>query len=147
MSISDLANIPIELSLGGKIFKVQRLAMTEIFGYAEAKIVENYLKQVNTVAERLTGKLQEQYLDKATSFKSIPKGKELTEASHEYLDTIAGTMSILKLGLNKCQTVSDDELNSILLMATDVERNILIKYLTGSDAVEKAELTEGDKKK
>jgi len=133
MSVSNLANSPIELSLGGQSYKVKRISMSEIFGHAESKIVTEYLKNVQVIAGSLSGKDKLDYL--ATATKGIPKGGELNASANEYLESVSGMLELFKIGLNKLQKVDDDELNSAFLNSTTEEKQILLGYLCGSDAM------------
>ena len=143
MSVIDISNTPIELTLGGKSYKVKRIAMSEIFGMAEAKIVQDYLKNIQIISGNLTSKDKLDYLSVAT--KNIPKGAELNACANEYLESVAGMLELFKIGLNKLQKVEDDELNASFLNSTTEEKQILLGYLCGSDTVKESEGS--DKKK
>lgn len=133
MSISDLSNSPIELSLGGKAYKVKRISMAEIFGMAESKIVQEYLKNIQTIAACLSGPEKANYLTSVT--KGIPKGAELSASANEYLESVSGMIDLFKIGLNKLQKVGDDELNTMFLSSSNEEKQILLGYLCGSDTM------------
>ncbi len=146
MSINAISNAPVELSFGGRKYKVQTLSIKEFFGEPQAKIVSNYLQNVQQVASMLTGKDKIDYL--ATATKTIPAGDQLYQEAMAYLSTPLGLADLLRLGLNKCQTVSDDEITEALYKATDEERQILMACLSGSFEVGKTDVaTAGDDKK
>ena len=152
MSIAELKNDPLTLKLGDGNYKVARLSVGEIFSYAQNKVREEYLKNISEVAKCLSGKEKIEYLNQAT--KDIPRGEALFAAGTEYLETANGVADLLILALTKYQNVSQEEISSNLLKASDEERLIMISYISGSDSMvnnkeaskETKEVTE-DKKK
>lgn len=131
MSIVELSNIPIEITLGGKAYKVKRLSVADIFGKAQAKVREQYIADMKEVASALTGADKTTYLSQAT--KDIPKGEQLSALANDWLNSPMGMAEILYTGLSKCQEVTEDEVASAILKSSDAERNILVAYLGGSD--------------
>lgn len=148
MSIGEIANSVIELPLAGKLFKVKQVPMTEIYGNAEARIVESYLKNVNTIASTLNGADKLNYLASAT--KGVIKGAELSASANEYIESGIGMINLFKLILNKLQTVSDEEVNDLFIRSTIEEKQIMLSYVSGSGSIKvgaKEGETEVDKKK
>ena len=146
MSVSELVNTPITLKLGDKQYKVQRLSVGELFGFSSALVVQEYRNNIIEIAKALTGKDKIDYLNAAT--KEIPKGEQLNNAAMEYMATGQGLSELLKLGLNKCQKVEDDEISESLMKATDEERLMLVSYISGSDQVaSNNSVADSDKKK
>jgi hypothetical protein len=56
MSISELDNTPVDITLAGRKLKIQRLSIRELFTPAETKIQKEYIANVQEIAKGLTGK-------------------------------------------------------------------------------------------
>ncbi len=140
MSISELANSPIEITLGGKTLKIKRLTISESFIPAETKVQQDYIKNIHRVAETLSGKEKTDFL--GTSLKDIPKGAELDRLAMEYMNTSYGVAQMLLIGFNKCQTVTEEELAHLMMNSNENELNFIKSFLGGEVEDEK-----NDKKK
>ena len=142
MSISELANTPIEITLGGRSLKIQRLSIKELFTPAETKVQQDYIKSVQEISLNLTGKEKTDFL--LTALKSTPKGQDLDQQALDYMSTPIGVAQVLMIGLNKCQSVTEDEVAHLMLHATQSELDFLKDYLSGDNS---GNATEEDKKK
>lgn len=140
MSLSDLTNQPIEMTLSGKVLKIQRLSIRDLFGPAEAKIQADYIKNVHLMASGLVGKEKQEFM--STALKDCPKGAELDKQSLEYMSTPIGISQILMIGLNKCQAISEDEVASLMLGASDAELGFIRDYLSGDNEDKKKQRLE-----
>jgi len=132
--ISDLANTPIEITLGGRKLKVQRLTLSEIFTPAETKVRQEYIKDTIDIAKTLTGTDKEEFL--AQRKRDTPKGKDLSVLVTEYLESPVGVASQLLILLNKCQTISEFEVSDLLMRSTETELDEIRKFATGEDVHE-----------
>jgi hypothetical protein len=112
MSVSDLSNSPIEFDIDGKVYKVKKLSVLDIFQNVEVKIKEDYLKSVTDMSKILPDKDRPDFLRNA--IKEIPSGRKLEDMVNEQINTVAGGIDILVTILNKCQQVSKDEVMSIV---------------------------------
>jgi len=132
MSIAELSNSPIQLTLAGKTYKIKRLSVSDIYGKAQAKVVEEYRNNIKDIAKDLIGADKTNYLTSAT--KDIPRGEILNNLANEWLNSPLGMAEILFIGLSKYQEVTQDEVAEAIIKSTDEERQILMSYLSGSDA-------------
>lgn len=132
MSISELANEPIEITLGGRTLKIKRLTLKELFTPAEVKVQEKYIHNANLMASTMTGKEKAEFLDRALN--SVPSGKKLDEMAGEYMSTAVGVSDTLLMGLNKCQEVTEAEISDMILNATETELMFIRDYLSGDKA-------------
>jgi len=131
MSLIDSANIPIEMSLADRTFKVKRLTIKELFGNAQAKIISRARDNIRETASLLSGNEKMDFLCRAT--KNLPEGDELNRLAGEYNQSAIGVSELLMIGLNKCQTVSEDEISQIVNNATIEQQISMVAYLNGSD--------------
>ena len=143
MSIQEMDNTPIQMVFSGRTLKIQRLSIKEYFGVAEAKVKENYIKNIQQVSYILSGKDKIDYLQTAT--RDIPSGDKLLEESMEWMKSPDGIAQILYIGLNKHQVISESEITNLLMTAKENEANDLLTYLLGITTENNT--TETDKKK
>ena len=137
MSIGELINAPIEITLGGKKLKIQRLTISEIFTPAETKVQQDYIRNVQDVAKVLSGKDKSDFL--LSALKDVPKGAELDKQSIEYMSTPQGVASMLLLGFNKCQVVTEAEIADLMLNANEEELGFIRSFLSGETEEKKRE--------
>lgn len=143
MSVTEVGNLPIEISLGGRKFKVRQLSLRQIFGISERKIISDCHRDIETIGKSLIGKIQLDYLLAAT--KNIPKGSELNELANEYAQTPIGLSELLLVCINnEFQKVEESELAQILSNSTEQEQIALMSYVSGVNTEAKVE---EDKKK
>jgi hypothetical protein len=148
--ISDLLNAPIKVKLADKELQISRLSIGEIFGLAEIKVRESYLKDIQSVSAFLIGKEKIEFLGDA--MKSIPKGEELYSKSMEYLQSSKGVSEILMIALNKHQKMSEDEITQLIVNSDNNDVSFVINYIIGIDnnevkEVKKEEETQDQSKK
>ena len=129
--ISEMANTPCEVSLGGKKYLVSRMPIAELYGPSEAHVLSEYKSNMLSIASSLQGKEKMQYLTEAT--KDIPKGSALMEAAQEYLGTPEGYFKLLISALSKHQNVTETEVMDGLSKSTEEEKAMLISHLMGTD--------------
>jgi len=146
MSIGELANTPITITLCNKEYKIKRLSIGEFFGLAEAKIKENRLKTALEIAKNLEGKEKMEFLMNVQN--STPKGSDLNEESMNYLNQPDGIAMILQVAFNKLQVVSEDEITNIILNAEQSELQYVLSYIIGTPDKVKDKVEDNiDKKK
>lgn len=146
MSVTDIGNLPLEMSLGGKKFKVRRLSIKQLFGLSETKILEDCHRDIQRVAGSLTGKEKIDYLLTAT--RQIPKGTELNELATQYSQTPSGLSDLLMAGLNnESQKVTEEEVSQLILKSSEQEQVALMAYISGNDPDVAVKNLEEDKKK
>ena len=146
MSIVDAANLPVERSLGGKIFKVKRLSIKQLFGISETKIINDCNRDIDRIAKTLTGKEKIDYL--LAAGRSIPKGSELSQLATEYSQSPSGLSDLLLASINnEYQKVEESELAELLLNSTQEEQVALMSYISGMNQEEVKGVDNGDKKK
>ena len=130
MSIGELSNNPIEITLGGRKLKIQRLSINELFAPAHSKIQSDYIANIQNIAKSLSGKDKIDYLSSATS--NIPKGSELDALALEYLSSPIGVAQMLMVGFNKCQQVSEEEVANLMVGSNSEELEFISSYLSGN---------------
>ncbi len=133
ISISELTNNPIEIKVCDKIYKVKRLALNEIFGQLESKLKSDYINETTQVANALSGPDKMAFLNER--MKNIPKGDVIYKSALEYIQTFDGIFLLLKIGLNKLQEVSDDEIAFVIQAGLQNEAGFtqLMSHLMGSE--------------
>lgn len=131
MAILDLANTPIIFNIGDKELKVQRLSIKEIFGTAEASIRSKRMAMAMEIANSLIGKEKMDFLMQCQN--KMPKGDELNQESQEWLNSPDGISTLLKIGLNKFQKVSEEEITQMILGDYMTQVQAIIKFLIGID--------------
>ena len=133
MSVNELVNEPIEITLNGKKLKIQRMSLKEIFAPIQQKILGDYDDNVRQIAESLKGKDKIDYLVAAT--KQRPAKAELDRLAFDAISSPTGQAELLLRGLNKCQAIGELEVSDLILKsATNPEEIAYIQsYLTGED--------------
>ena len=139
MSTSELANAPIEITLGGKKLKIARLSISELFTPAETKIKQDYINNSLEFAKGLSGSEKTEFLKDARN--SVPKGEELRNLATDYMGSPVGVSEILMLGLNKHQIVTEQEVSELLMNSDAAELDLIKSYLEG-DTADKKKLRE-----
>jgi len=142
MSLSDLTNEAIEITLGGQKLKLKRLELRELFPPVQAKILSDYRNNVNEMVKELTGETKDTYLRNAN--KDTPKGLELDQLVNEYYASPVGVAEALLKAFNKCQPITEEQLAALINTATKNEAHQLefaLTHATGRDVLEE------DKKK
>lgn len=129
MSISELSNTPIEITLGGRKLKIQRLTIAELFTPAETKVVQDAIKNMQEIAKGLTGKEKIEFLTSAV--KDIPKGAELDRLAMEYMSTPNGVSQALMIAFNKHQVITETEVADLMMNSDETELNFIRDYLSG----------------
>jgi ABC-type Zn uptake system ZnuABC Zn-binding protein ZnuA len=132
MSISELDNTPVDITLAGRKLKIQRLSIRELFTPAETKIQKEYIANVQEIAKGLTGKDKTDFM--ITALKDMPKGQALEQQALDYMATPIGIAQVLMLGLNKCQAISEDDVANLMLKASESELGFIREYLAGESS-------------
>jgi hypothetical protein len=144
MSIAELVNAPVEVTIGGRKLKLQRLTISELFAPAQAKILQDYRNNVAEMSKVLNGAEKMEFLKGAN--KDTPKGAELDKLVNEYYASTQGGAEALLRAFNKHQTISELELTDLILRATEDEKEALqnaIQYAMGDeDTEDKKKLTQ-----
>lgn len=112
MSISDLNNTAIEFTLAEKKYKIKRLNLLDIFNSVEKSIKEEYVQSVTELSKALPDKDRVEFLRSA--IKEMPTSKRLEEMVNDKINTTSGGVDILTIILNKCQSVSKEEVVNII---------------------------------
>lgn len=145
MDIAELNNMPLEFTLSGKVYKVKRLSITEIFSDFEKEIKQEYINDINLVAETMEAKDRIDFKRKA--MQDIPRGAKLQDLVNEKMGTISGGIKLLHKALNKCQQVSLDECIAISENKNADTVGQIISYALGQDVrAEEVKDDQGKKK-
>ena len=133
MSIAEMVNEPIEITLNGRKLKIQRMPLKEIFAPIQVKILGDYDENLRHISESLQGKDKIDYLVAAT--KQRPSKSELDRLAFDYIASPTGQAELLYRGLNKCQPISEQEISDLILKSvTNTDEIAYIQsYLTGED--------------
>jgi hypothetical protein len=141
MSLNEQANEPIEITLGGRKLKIQRLSISELFIPAQTKIKNDYIANITEMAKNKEGKDKNDFEDRM--FDKIPTGKELDSLALEYMETPVGVAQALMIGLNKGQAITELEVSDLISNATESELNFIRDYMSGdSEAKKKLRMVE-----
>lgn len=122
MNTHTLANGVIELQFKDKKFKVKKLSLLDIFGVFEQQIKEEYMSNIAEMSKMVPENQRSEFVK--SSIKEFPSGKKLEDAVNDRMDTTQGGISLLYTILNKCQSVSRDD---IVQMATDKEASVFVQ--------------------
>ena len=94
VEFNALANNPVEMALGGKMYKVRRVSLNTIFGKAEANVISLQMKRIQEMAAGLEGDDKSSFLAKAM-LESLPSGKRLNEMAAGYLYSVEGVKMVV----------------------------------------------------
>jgi hypothetical protein len=131
MSIVEMVNAPIDVSVAGKSYKMLRMPIRELFAPIQANIISEYKKNAREIAETLTGK--EKFDWNLAALKNIPTKAELDQLCLSYLTCPTGMCELFMVGLSKCQPVNEQEISDLIFRAKPDELAYIHSYLTGED--------------
>ncbi len=135
MSISDIANSSITYKINDKEYKIKRLSLLDLYGTFEKLVKEKYLRTVAEYAQLINDK-NEKLEFQRKAMQDVPKGQALEDAVQLEMATLDGAKLILKMVLNKCQNVTDEEIENILLDKNNsAVINQIIAHATGTDVI------------
>lgn len=133
MSINDISNGSLVFKLSGKDYSVKRLNLMDLFGEFEAEVKKQYMDDIIGLAERMTSS-KERIDFQRQAIKDIPKGKELDEAVKNVMDSTAGGIKLLWLGLKKENKITIEEVrNLISLEENQATITNMMNFITGQD--------------
>jgi len=96
-----MTNSPIEVEVGGRKLKLQKLQLEQIFSALEAQVISQRIAAGNQVAKGLEGDDKINYLRGMT--KDLPTGKELQELAHDQMSTVKGVQRVVFLAAKENQ--------------------------------------------
>jgi hypothetical protein len=126
MSISEMVNAPISVTIGSKPYKIQRMTLKEILAPMQAKILADNKNLIDESTEGLSPKEKAEF-----RYAHAISAAQLDTMAFEYMATPIGTAEMLLNGLNKCQPVSEQEVSDMILRANEDELMFIQSYLTG----------------
>lgn len=139
--VNNLANGSLEFTLSGKVYKVKRLNIMDLFGEFEADVKKQYMDDIIELASRITDP-KERIAFQREAIKDVPKGKTLEEAVRERMDGFEGGIKLLYLSLSKCNKINLQETRDIVMdPANQSTITNLMTFITGGDQEEKVSTT------
>jgi len=126
VSINELVNAPISVTIGSKPYLIQRMTLKEILAPIQTKILADNKKLLDESTEGLTPKEKAEF-----RYAHAISSAQLDTMAFEYMATPIGTADMLLRGLNKCQPVSEQEVSDMILRANEDELVFIQSYLTG----------------
>lgn len=148
MSLSELNNTPVEITINGRSYKLCRLSISEIWATAETHIKNNYIRAVQDIAAGLTGAEKMAYLRTAAT--DMPRGVALQDARADFISSAEGACRLLQMAIAKHTPITEAEVSQIIL--SDPETiEFAIRYVLGMDEAQPVNAPvnapEADKKK
>ena len=132
MDATEMANSPVEITANGKAWKVARLSIGEIYGVIGAEIKTEALATIRELASGLAPGDRASFTQLA--MKEIPSGRRLEEAVADRMGTMAGVFTLLRMGLRKLQSATDDEIRALV---ESQEGGAIVEHLLGLPASKK----------
>jgi len=131
----DLTNDPVEMNIGDKVFKVQKISYHQLFRNMEPVIKEEYIRDVKLFSDQFTGKEKAEYIK--SSIKDIPVGESLIELIVKKLQTIEGIIEILFLALKAYNKITKEDIRNLIeTPELDTDISNVIAYATDKDKAE-----------
>lgn len=128
-TLNDLTNDPIEMNIGDKIFKVQKISYHQLFRLMEPTIKEDYIRDVKMFSDQFQGKEKTDYIRSA--IKDMPTGEEIINLILKKLHSIEGVIEILYLALKGFNKISKDEVKNMFENPSlDNDISLVISYAT-----------------
>lgn len=136
-SFGEVANLPLEVSFGGRMYKVRRLPLDVMFGKAESAVVSRAMDRICKMAERLSGEERAEFLSGAVN--KLPAGAKLTRLTDEYLRSVDGVVMCLREALRADQPTEADKLDIVSWVVSDPDKvTTIVQFLTGTSNKESA---------
>lgn len=152
MDISELTNTPIDISFKktdgtNKNLKCARLTIKDILGFYESVIKSRYIKNVQALAEVLSGDEKISFIK--SCMKDMPSGDKMLGEIQAEMQTISGIKELIMLGIKKYNPNANDEIIDDILSVEDNADSvkIYIEYLTGISIDDAVTTDDVDKKK
>ena len=95
IAMSELANTPIDMMVGGVALKVRRIGLNRLYAAVEVDVQSNYLALTRKLAESLEAQARGAFLRSAAA--DAPTGAKLMEACTQALSTIQGRLQAFRL--------------------------------------------------
>lgn len=133
MNVNNIANGSLDFTLSGKVYKIKRLNIMDLYGEFEAQVKKQYMDDIISLANRIENSKERIDFQRA-AIKDIPKGKELEQAVNGLMDSFEGGVKLLWLSLNKLNNITLEEAKALIL---DVNNQATITnimgFITGND--------------
>jgi len=96
ISVSELANVPMNIMLGDLQLEIRQLKIKELFGHFEQKIRSKKIQEAQEMASCMTdSKVKSEFL--ISVWKCLPSGTELTDMVTDTMQSIDGISDIISL--------------------------------------------------
>ena len=136
--ISDHANVPIEVKIGEKTYKAQRLTIEELFGAFEVLVKQERIADARAMADTISDPGdRRQFLLEA--WRGLPAGGELFALVGERLRTPLGARDLVLAAIRKVDpAVNVSDLDGLLDINRMDELLPVVEQLTGITAEDPA---------
>ena len=128
--VSELANVPMEVDIGGRVLKIRQLSIRDIFGYFETKIRSAKIAEAKEMAELLDEGERNSFLVEA--WKSLPSGEGMTDMATDLMASVDGVSDLLWLaakGINDGAT--EDEVKGLVSLGDLQKLTSVVNWITG----------------
>ena len=95
MNVSELCNVPREVTLGNFTFKIRRLNIQELFGFFEEKIRAKKIREAQQMASIMEPQDRTSFM--VSVWKELPSGTELTDQVTDLMTSVDGVYDMLYL--------------------------------------------------
>ena len=131
-SMTDLTNSAVDMPLGGKIVKVKRLSVGEIWSIAESGVRNQRINDAVEMSKKMTS--VEKYDFMRLIMKEMPTGETLQEASGSFLGSYTGIIEIVKAAIIKATPKAVSyEIQAIIGNCAPQELTDFVGWCIGSD--------------
>jgi len=142
MDISNIANVPIEFSIGANKYKVSRLSLLELFAEFESEAKKGYLSDINEMATTIKDKTEK--LDfMVRMMRDMPSGKRLEDLAKDRMNSMSGGLQVLYTSLKKHNKITLDEVKNLSSdESVNTQVAAIVEYALGNDLRQKEEKPE-----
>jgi len=146
ISIGELTNSSVKLTIGDETLEVRQLQIRELWGYFESKIKEKKLKEAQEMASLMEGDEKKQFLIEV--WKNLPSGQDLSDSVSNEIASSDGFFDIIYLASKDFNnTITIEELKTMCIGFKDLDDLApLVTWILGTEAALEVDGVDGEAK-
>ena len=133
LTVSEIANIPREVQIGGHKLEIRQLSIKEIFGFFEQKIKDVKIKEAQEMSLIMDASTRKEFL--IDVWKNLPSGTELTDKVTDLMASIDGVYDILYLASKDYSDITLEGIKDSIDFKNIGELTPVINWIAGMEDV------------
>jgi len=139
VSVSELANTPMEVTLGDLSLELRQLKIKELFGHFEQKVRSKKIQEAQEMASCMNdSKSKNEFM--LSVWKNLPSGTELTDMVTDIMQSIDGISDIISLSSG----VNVEDIQKYVNFNNLIELAPMVSWIIGIKNSDTKEVLNGD---